>query len=127
MLFDGAIRFAEQARPKMTDKDIEGAHNLLIRAQRIVLELVSALDKAIGDELYKNLTGLYVFIYGRLIEANMQRNSALVDEAIRILRMLRGTWAEAIEKMQKGGEVRKKAAASVATEATNTIQLSVEG
>ena len=129
MLFDGAIRFAEQARPKMTDKqDIESAHNLLIKAQRIVMELLSALDKTIEAELYRNLTGLYVFIYGRLVQANMQREPALLDEAIRILRMLRGTWAEAIEKTQKvNSEDKREALLKVASKAAAAVSLSMKG
>ncbi len=127
MLFDGAIRFVEQAKPRMTEKDIEGTHNLLIRAQRIVLELISALDKAIGEELYKNLTGLYVFVYGRLVEANVQRNPTPLDEAVRILRMMRGTWSEAIEKAQKGAEESRGTAPAAKAEAAESIQLSVEG
>ncbi|MDQ7780373.1 MAG: flagellar export chaperone FliS, partial [Planctomycetota bacterium] len=63
MLFDGAIRFTDQARPKMEKKDLEGTHVLLVKAQRITLELISALDKSIGAEIYNNLTGLYTFVY----------------------------------------------------------------
>ncbi|MBI4569780.1 MAG: flagellar export chaperone FliS [Planctomycetes bacterium] len=113
MLYDGAIRFAEQAKAKIDEKDIEGSYNLLIKSQNIVLELMCCLDKAIGEELYSNLMRLYNFIYSRLVEANIKKQNTLVEEGLVILRQLRETWSEAIEKNRKEEE-----AAPVATTGT---------
>lgn len=101
MLIDGAIRFSEQAKSKLAEKDIEGAHQLLIRAQRIMVELVSSLSRQIGDEIYNNLVRLYNFVYFRLVRANVQHSEAPIDEALKILGILRSTWAEAIEKSKE--------------------------
>lgn len=98
MLIDGAVRFSEQAKTKLAEKDFEGTHHLLIRAQRIMIELVSSLSREIGDEIYGNLVGLYNFVYFRLVRANIEHAPEPIDEALRILASLRGTWAEAIEK-----------------------------
>ena len=106
MLFDGAIAFSEQAKVKIEEKDIEGSYHLLLRAQRILLELVSALDRKIGEDLYRNLVGLYLFCYRKLVEANIKKDLALVDDALRILSHLRDTWREAVAKAREetGGE-----------------------
>ena len=102
MLFDGAIRFAEQAKLKIEAKDIEGSCALLIKAQRIVIELMTSLKRdVIGDELYSNLTSLYNFVYFRLVNANVRKDRGLVDEALKIMTHLRGTWALAVEKNRK--------------------------
>ena len=69
-----------------------------MRAQDVVLEVMSSLDLTIGDVLYGKLIGLYQFIYTRLIEANIRRKSQPIDDALKILVMMRGTWAEAIAK-----------------------------
>ncbi len=98
MLIDGAIRFSEQAKGKLAEKDLEGAHHLLIRGQRIMVELVTSLSREIGDEIYGNLVRLYNFVYFRLVRANVQHAPEPIDEALRILGSLRQTWAEAIEK-----------------------------
>ncbi len=102
MLFDGAIRFAEQARPKIEAKDHEGSGRLLIRAQRIVIELMTSLSRDLmGEEIYGNLMSLYNFIYFRLVNANMKKDVALVDEAVKILAHLRETWSQAVEKNRR--------------------------
>lgn len=98
MLIDGAIRFSEQAKARLAENDVEGAHHLLIRAQRIMVELVSSLTRAIGDEVYNNLVRLYNFVYFRLVQANVRHEATPIDEGLRILGILRSTWAEAIEK-----------------------------
>lgn len=101
MLFDGATRFAEQARQKLDEKDIEPAHTLLLKAQRIMVELMSSLDRGIGDDLYNNLIGLYNFVYFRLVNANLQHDAAAIDEALTILGSLRETWGTAVEKLNE--------------------------
>lgn len=99
MLFDGAIRFSEQAKVRIDSKEIEGSCTLLIRGQRIMLELIAALDKKImGEELYFNLVRIYNFIYFRLINANVKKDKTLIDEALRILQVMRQTWIDAIEQ-----------------------------
>jgi flagellar secretion chaperone FliS len=101
MLFDGAIRFSEQAKPLLLAKDIEAAGKLLLRAQDVVLELLSYLRREDGPpEVYDNLAALYRFVHGRLVSANMKSDPALIDEAVRILSHLRETWAKALAAEQ---------------------------
>jgi flagellar protein FliS len=102
MLFDGAIKFAECAKVKIDEKDVEGSCKFLIKAQRIIAELMASLRKdLISEELYSNLIGLYKFVYLRLIKANMTKDKDLIDESLAILRMMRETWQLAIEKAKE--------------------------
>jgi flagellar protein FliS len=102
MLFDGAMRFAEQAKGKLADKSYEESCGLLIRAQRIMIELVTSLDKnVLPEDIYNNLVRLYNFVYFRLIDANLKKEVERIDEALRILASLRATWAEAIEQERR--------------------------
>lgn len=101
MLFDGAIRFSEQAKARIEARDFEMSYLLLVKSQRIVMELITALDaKRIEAELFQNLMSLYNFIYQKLVEANMRRRTESIDQAVGILRHLRDTWAEAIRRME---------------------------
>ena len=101
MLYDGAIRFCEQARQAMTEKDIPGTHDKLIRAQRIVLELSSSMKVELNPELCGKLASLYNYVYRLLIDANVNKDLEKVTEAIDLLRYQRETWLMALEKLRE--------------------------
>ncbi|MBU0638147.1 MAG: flagellar export chaperone FliS, partial [Planctomycetes bacterium] len=101
MLLDGAIRLATRGQEAIRANDIEGSYNALERAQRIVLELSAGLRPEVNPELVEQMAALYNFIYRRLVDANMQRDEDAVDDALRILRHQRETWALLIEKIAK--------------------------
>lgn len=105
MLYDGAIRFSEQARDLVVAKDYEEAHNLLIRAQNIVLELLYALDRKTGGEVADNLASLYTYCYNRLIEANVHHLPERIDESTSVLRGLREAWAQAVDMVKKNPDL----------------------
>ncbi len=100
MLYDGAIRFASQAREKMVEGDLEAMHNLLVRSQRVIVQLMAALDPSVDELLCRRLCSLYTFTYMRLVKANVERSAKLIDEAVEVLTSLRETWEEAIGKMK---------------------------
>ena len=58
MLWDGAIRFAEQGREAILKKDIEGSYLALLRAQRIIMELNNGLKHEISPDLCGKLAAL---------------------------------------------------------------------
>lgn len=100
MLYDGAIRFARQAREAMLGKDLETACEKLLRVQRIVTEMKNGLRPEIQPELCEQLAGLYNFVYWRLVEANVRHEPAFIDEALKILEHQRETWRMLLEKVQ---------------------------
>ena len=102
MLYDGAIRFAEQGRDALAAKELEKAHESLVKVQRIVVELWCALNPSVDPELSKTLGGLYAFLYLRLVHANVHRDLHAADEAIGVLRRLREAWGEAVAAVKQG-------------------------
>ena len=101
MLWDGAIRFAEQGKEAIVKKDIEGSYNALVRAQRIITELTSCLKHSVNPEMCAKLASLYNFIHRRLVDANLKKESQLVDDALEIMRHQRETWMMLIDKLGK--------------------------
>jgi flagellar protein FliS len=101
MLLDGAIRFATQAREKTAAGDRQGASPLYLRAQAIALELSAALDPGLDAALRRNLAGLYMFVYRRLVAANLDGAVAPAEEALAILGKLRGMFGEAVAAMRQ--------------------------
>jgi flagellar protein FliS len=93
MLYDGAIRFAEQAKVALAKKDYEASYTAISRAQKIITELSGSLKHDVAPELCTKLAGLYNFVYRKLLDANVGHEIAPVDEALDILRYQRETWS----------------------------------
>jgi len=101
MLWDGAIRFAEQGKDAILKKEIEGSYKSLVRAQRIITELTSNLKHDVDPDLCGKLAAIYNFIYRRLVDANISKEIQLVDDALEIMRHQRETWSMLMEKLAK--------------------------
>lgn len=118
MLLDGAIRFASRGREAIAAGDIQGAFNALDRAQRIVVELIQGMNREVNPTLVDQMAALYEFIFRRLIDANVHRDLAAVDDALRILRHQRETWALLIQKISREAPGAADATAESAPGAT---------
>lgn len=101
MLYDGAIRFARQAREALHAGDLTTSCEKLIRAQQIVMELQNGLRPEVNPELCAQVGGLYTFVYNRLVAANLKRDVGKLDEALQILEHLRETWRLLLEKLRE--------------------------
>jgi flagellar secretion chaperone FliS len=101
MLFDGAIRFAEQGKAALEKKDFETGHKCLSRAQQVVNELTATLRHDIYPELCGKLASLYNYAYRNLVQANIRHQPSLVDEALKVLRYQRETWAMLLDQLVK--------------------------
>ncbi|HEY9841121.1 MAG TPA: flagellar export chaperone FliS, partial [Candidatus Obscuribacterales bacterium] len=97
MLYDGALKYLGLAVQTIDGKDIEGTHRNLLKAEAIVLELMSVLDMEIGGELAANLFNLYDYMYRQLVKANIHRDPEPVKEVMGLLEPLRNAWNEASE------------------------------
>ena len=95
MLYEGAIRFLHQAMDHMAADNHEAQCDRIQRAQRILTELTYSLDMAIGGELAQSLRALYAYMHGRLTEANVRSDPALVEEVRGLLADLLDAWKEA--------------------------------
>ncbi len=92
MLYDGVIRFLRKAVSKMEASDIEGAHNYLVRSREIIGELLSTLKPEKGADVGQNLRRLYVYVFNRIVEANLHKDPRIVEEVIGIMSTLREGW-----------------------------------
>ncbi|MGN6504166.1 MAG: flagellar export chaperone FliS [Tepidisphaeraceae bacterium] len=99
MLYDGAVRFAEQGKLALQSKTYDQSFEALTRAQQIVLELQCGLKKDLAPDLCNNLAGLYNFVYRKLVDANTKHDLGALDEALQILRYQRETWALLMQKL----------------------------
>lgn len=97
MLVDGAVKYTKIARLAVENKDIQKAHKELVRVQDIFTELMSTLDRSLGEEL-ESLYKLYGFIKDRLAQANIKKDIQIIDEVLPLIEGVRDTWYEVIKK-----------------------------
>lgn len=99
LLLDGAIRFGEQAREGLEQKNPEQAYDGSRQCRAILTELTSGLRTEISPELCERLSSLYLFLYKNLVEAMSERDSEGVRKVVEILTYERETWRLAMEKL----------------------------
>jgi len=131
MLYDGAIKFALQGRDALEDKNFERSCDRLTRAQDIVLEMFNGLNHDVNPELCSRMASLYMFIYRKLIDANVQHDLTALDDAVKILRMERQTWQMVVDKVaaeRAAGMTDTSSATAPASDGTaETSKISIEG
>ena len=97
MLYDGAINFLLRAKIAIDEKNIEDSHTYITKTQKIIREFMDTLDMDTGGEMAQNLYRLYDYLHYRLIQANIKKDNAMIDEVLGHLRSLKQTWEEAIK------------------------------
>ena len=100
LLYQGAIRAMKQSIDLTAKKDYEGKGNALIKAQDIVMELNMALDMDIGGEISNSLRQLYVYIYKRLVDANLNLDIGPIEECVGIMERLLDAWEVAVRETE---------------------------
>ena len=100
MLYDGAISFSRTALDKLKQGDIAGRGLYIGKALAIVAELMNTLNHEVGGEISQRLEQLYVYLLGEFTRANLQGTAKPLEDAIKVLLILRDAWSEAVEIQQ---------------------------
>lgn len=102
LLYNGIIRFLEQARlgfglddPKEFNETI---NNNLQRALAIINEMNQSLNMAEGGEFAVRMRALYDYFDRRLHESNMNKTETGILEVLKHVTVLRDAWAEMLQK-----------------------------
>jgi len=94
MLYEALIHHCESALRCMQEKNLEGQHSHLAKAQRILSELMSSLELQKGAEIANNLFKIYAFCMRELSEANIKDDARKVITCIDLLKELQEAWRE---------------------------------
>lgn len=109
LLYEGAIRFLQQAREAMVENRIEDRYKLLMKSSDIIGGLQACLDFDQGGQIAQILYGFYASIDGRIFSVHRTGSIDTVDQIIAELRQMRDVWQE-IDN-QTGGSEEAPAAA----------------
>lgn len=95
MLYEGTIKFVNKAIMSIEKDDVMGAHNNLMKTQRIIEELRASLDHKYP--VAKEFDTVYEYILRRLVEANIKKDKDILEEVLEHLRTMRDTWKEVMK------------------------------
>ena len=93
MLYEGVLRFNNQAKKAIQEGDIEKRVYWTNRSIAIITELIAVLDHSQGDISYY-LEGLYNYQIGLLTDAGAENDEAKLDECTNVFRGLLEAWRE---------------------------------
>lgn len=92
MLYEGAIKYANIAIVAIEKGEIEKAHNSIRKVERIIEEFQVTLDHKYP--VAKDFDEVYKYLRRRLLEANIKKDKAIMEEILGHLRTMRDTWKE---------------------------------
>ena len=96
LLYEGAIKFCNIAQVAIEKNDTEKAHTNIVKAEMIIEELQSTLNRKYP--VAEDFDNVYKDIYSLLVDANMKKDTQVLDQALVELRGMRDTWKEVMAK-----------------------------
>ncbi len=103
MLYDGAVRFLEEAARAYRSGDPQAGGRSVARAEQVLLELMGSLD--LRYDVARSLLTLYRFMFERLADARRRHDPAELERVRAWLVELRDAWQEAERQLRAGGKV----------------------
>lgn len=97
LLYEGAIRFINQAKLSIEKGDIQGKCDRISKAMAVIEELVASLNLKEGGKIAERLDTLYNYMMRKLALANLKSDPEQLNEVISILKVIHGAWIE-VEK-----------------------------
>jgi flagellar protein FliS len=110
MLYDGAIKFTNIAIDAIAKNDIERAHNNIMKTEHIIQELQATLDHKYP--VAEDFNNVYAYLLDRLRQANIKKDSKILEEVLTHQRTMRDTWKEVMVKTANGAKVNRTAQVS---------------
>lgn len=98
MLYNGALRFVSESMQGLERGELEKAHSTNLKAQAIIRELMVTLD--MQYEISQNLYQLYDYIVYKLVQGNIKKSKADLEDAKTIITDMRDTWFQAMKQVK---------------------------
>ena len=92
MLYEGAIKFCNIAMMAIDSKDVQKAYTNIVKAEKIIDYLRVTLD--MRYPVAQDFEKIYTYLSKRLIEANVTKDNAILEEVHMHLNSVRDTWKE---------------------------------
>lgn len=101
MLYEGAIKFCNIAITAIDQKDIQKAHDNIVKTEKIIEHLRVTLD--MKYPVAQDFERVYVYLEQRLVQANMKKDPEILQEVLEHLHTMRDTWKEVMRINREKG------------------------
>ncbi|MEW6441366.1 MAG: flagellar export chaperone FliS [bacterium] len=92
LCYEACIAHATVALEETRKGNAEAKGLHLSKACAIVSELMSSLDKERGGEVAERLDALYRYLLDSFLKANLKKDPAFIEGALRVLKELKEGW-----------------------------------
>jgi flagellar protein FliS len=99
-LYGAGAANLRKAAVYVRENRLDLASDRIIKTQQILTALNDTLD--MQYDISQNLRQLYVYMYKRLVEANIHKDTAILDEVAGTLTEFRDTWDQAVKNFKMG-------------------------
>jgi flagellar protein FliS len=106
MLLEAALRHIRFGADALEAKRSHEAHVPLTKANEIIVELHSTLDRTRAPELCDQLAEVYRFVSFRVLRSITSRDPTPAREALKALEPIAEGFASAVRALEKGEEPR---------------------
>lgn len=94
LLYNAAITNIQRASKALDNASLEDANRYNLKAQEIIYELMTCLNEDQGGQIARNLKQIYFYCANQLVQANIQKDKALLAEVEGHIDNLRKAWQE---------------------------------
>ena len=107
LLYTACIDNLKQAKIEIDSKKYYNANRLLQKANDILYRLGAGINYEAGP-VSDQLEMLYNYIAEKLIQANLQKSTEVIDEIIALLGIIHNAWTEATHNAKETNKVDAK-------------------
>lgn len=103
--YEAILRWLGRADQAIDAGQLVEAHEALMAAQDLITNLSMSLDYERGGQIAQNLGALYDFLKRELIQANVQKDKAMINSIRELVAPLLDAWRMAVVQARKEGHL----------------------
>ena len=103
LLYEGAVRFINNAITAIQENKLDVCNNSLIRAQDIITELALSINFDAG-EIASKMYNLYMYFNKQLLEANIQKDTEMMVQVRDMIADILESWRQVADKPVAGAQ-----------------------
>lgn len=92
MLYSGALKFINEGKNLILEKDINRTHEKLSKARDVFVHLLTTLNMEAGGELAEKLSSLYAYFIEKITMANVTKEIGELDDIIPLIQEIKESW-----------------------------------